>query len=232
MKSIGVGLVALVVLALLVSCEDDAAVQVEHPAAARARELEKKKAEAKKKTALVMATAVEVPEKEEWQIIAPLFESFRPAKDMRKDIFMSRLDKFNPPDPKAVAALEAMDAKDEEPGAEAEADRTEKAALEGLRMYGADEFKVVAILSGLGVPRAILRDPKGGTHMVKVDTLIGNENGKVTAIKQYVVMVEYYDSGSDDTKTEPRKQPLSLEPALLTSWKHQKQEKEKLVADD
>ena len=128
-----------------------------------------------------------VPDNERWAMIEEHFWRYsRRPISTQKDIFLSRMDLFverteiktdaDPDDPDAAPGPD-------EPVADPEEE------LDPLKKYPADEYKASIILTGTAKPSALIRDPKGGSHTVFIDTEIGNEHGVVVAITQYEVVV-------------------------------------------
>lgn len=64
-----------------------------------------------------------------------------------------------------------------------------------LQKYDLDQFRVVGVVWGSGDPMAMVEDPEGNGHFLKVDTLIGRNWGKVSRItaNSVVVAEEYRD---------------------------------------
>lgn len=78
-------------------------------------------------------------------------------------------------------------------------DVTEALALEGSRMgmgpvfplqkYDLDQLKLVGIIWGVSQPKAMLTDPTGRGHVVKINDRIGRNNGYVARIREGEVVV-------------------------------------------
>lgn len=56
--------------------------------------------------------------------------------------------------------------------------------LEPLQRFALAQLKVVAIIWEVKNPRAIIRDPNGGTHMVAKSSRVGNNKGYVSMIRE------------------------------------------------
>jgi len=129
-----------------------------------------------------VATDEESYENPRWDLIEMHFKRFarRPAST-QKDTFRSHLDKYvEKIEIKAAATAET-------PGEELPLAKTEE--LNPLKKFPADEYKLVAIMTGIGTPTALIRDPKGAAYTIRVDSEVGNEGGVVETITQYEVVV-------------------------------------------
>lgn len=75
--------------------------------------------------------------------------------------------------------------------------------LDPLEAYDLAQIKVEAVIWDTKSPRAMLRDPQGGVHYVKIKSRIGKKDGFVVAIREgEVVVVEYApDSNGQFIKT-------------------------------
>jgi Tfp pilus assembly protein PilP len=70
-----------------------------------------------------------------------------------------------------------------------------------LQRYGVDEYRLLMIVSGTAVPKAVIEDPIGNTWVVQRDTPIGNKGGVVESITQYALVVREPDRDSLVEKT-------------------------------
>lgn len=62
-----------------------------------------------------------------------------------------------------------------------------------LAQYDLDQYKVVAVIWGTDTPVAMVEDPEGNGHFLKVGTIIGRNLGRVSRItEQSVVVAEEY----------------------------------------
>ncbi len=58
-----------------------------------------------------------------------------------------------------------------------------------LEKVSYNELKITAILEGIGEPRAIIVDPNGKGHTVKVDTMVGDQGGKIVKIESDRILI-------------------------------------------
>ncbi len=205
--------VALALLASLAACggSDFSGAGGEHPAAARAAAI------AAQQKPTTVTPIVEEPEvlNERWEHLAEHFGRFalRPPSS-QKDVFKSRLDKFVPDEILHGKIAEDGATETEQKPEDYKADDTPP-----LKRFAADEFKVVIIMTGTGIPKALLMDPKGVTHDVTVDDAVGNEDGVVVSITQHEVVIRHSDA-------KPVR--LNLRPQLFEVVERQDQERELL----
>lgn len=59
-----------------------------------------------------------------------------------------------------------------------------------LEYHPLNTYKLVAVISGTAIPKAMVVDSKGIAYIVRVGTPIGNEGGKVTSITSDGIVVE------------------------------------------
>jgi len=87
-------------------------------------------------------------------------------------------------------------------------ERTE--ALTELQRYELDKMKLVGVVVGTATPMAMVEDPTGKGHTVKINTLIGKRFGQVKHIRrgEIVVREEFRDFTG---KRIPQFKPLKLE---------------------
>ena len=139
---------------------------------------------------------------ERWEKIQEYFWRYtsRPIS-RQKDIFLSQLHEF-------VERSEVKKSDDTPADAVSEPEvPTPEEELNPLKKYPADEYRAQIILTGTAKPSALIRDPKGNTHTIYVDTELGNEHGVVVAITQYEVVVRQ--------PNEPRPTRLSARPEVF-----------------
>ncbi len=55
--------------------------------------------------------------------------------------------------------------------------------------YELDQYKLTGLLSGTSQPRALVSDPKGAGHVIKIGTRLGRNGGRVTRISNNTVEV-------------------------------------------
>lgn len=73
---------------------------------------------------------------------------------------------------------------------------------EPLESYDVAQLKISAIIWNTKNPRALIADPQGGTHTVRVKSRIGKRNGFVAAIREgEIVVVEYVMENDRLTKS-------------------------------
>ena len=58
-----------------------------------------------------------------------------------------------------------------------------------LQQYDVDQFIVLGIVFGIATPTALVEDPSGNTHSLKIGTIIGRNWGKVVKIRKDEVVV-------------------------------------------
>ncbi len=81
-----------------------------------------------------------------------------------------------------------------------------RTALEGFAM---EELRVAGILAARGARSALVRDPSGHVHAVRVGDYVGRDFGRVEAIEDTgLVLLEAIADGSGDWVTRTRKLPL------------------------
>jgi type IV pilus assembly protein PilP len=80
---------------------------------------------------------------------------------------------------------------------------------EPLCQFDLDELSVVAVVSGDSNPLAMVEDKAGTGHMVRRNTKMGRNGGKVTQILRECVVVTSYVTGPDG-KAQPNKQEMCV----------------------
>lgn len=80
-----------------------------------------------------------------------------------------------------------------------------------LCMADLDEFRVVAVISGDANPLAMVEDRAGVGHIVRRNTRMGKQGGKVIQILRDCVVVLSFVSGGADGKPQPNKQNLCVQ---------------------
>jgi len=58
-----------------------------------------------------------------------------------------------------------------------------------LERYDLDQLKLVAVVVGTAAPRAMIEDPAGVGHIVRIGTLVGKHSGQVQHIRRAGVVV-------------------------------------------
>lgn len=69
--------------------------------------------------------------------------------------------------------------------------------LEPLELFDLTQLKISAIIWDTKKPRAMLTDPSGASHIVKLKSRIGKKNGFVVSIREGEVVVVEYDAELD-----------------------------------
>jgi Tfp pilus assembly protein PilP len=135
----------------------------------------------------------------EWEIIRPYFKKYLDQKHTSpKNIFTPQAYTFIPrpalpEEEDAPVTEEVEEVQDEERGP--------------LQQYPLKDYRLLMIMSGTAIPKAVVLDSKGNAFVVQVDTRIGNKGGIVKAITQYAVMVHEPDAD------KPEK--LNIKPPFL-----------------
>ncbi len=63
-----------------------------------------------------------------------------------------------------------------------------------LQQYPLKDYKLLLVMSGTAIPKAVVVDPKGQAFILQQDTRIGNRGGIVESVTQYMVVVREPDS--------------------------------------
>jgi Tfp pilus assembly protein PilP len=131
----------------------------------------------------VAASTLKVP-KERWEPIADHFTRYLSQKHtMPKDVFVPNAVKYIPrpafkEDLNAdVIDIEASMGDDVGP----------------LQLYPSKEYRLLLIMSGTAVPKAVVQSPSGEAFVIQRDTRLGDNGGMVEAITQYTVVVREPD---------------------------------------
>ncbi|MDP1822987.1 MAG: pilus assembly protein PilP [Archangium sp.] len=97
---------------------------------------------------------------------------------------------------------------------------------EPLCLVDTDELTVVAVVSGDANPLAMVEDRSGVGHIVRRNTRVGKQGGKVTQILRDCIVVTSFISGGPDGKPQANKQNMcvktdtrSIEPLDLLKGK-------------
>jgi hypothetical protein len=94
-----------------------------------------------------------------------------------KNAFWSNMDKYMPRIEEPV-----LQQKGEED--------TELPEITPLEKFPPEEYKLIMIIAGTAVPKAIMVDPVGNRHVVRTDNRLGNRNGVVDEITEFEVIVK------------------------------------------
>jgi hypothetical protein len=94
-----------------------------------------------------------------------------------KNVFLSNMDKYMP-----QLELPKEEAQGPEAAAETEMDPLEK--------FPPEDYKLIMVISGTPVPKAIVYDPVGHPHVVRKDMRLGNRNGVIDEITEFEVVVK------------------------------------------
>lgn len=81
---------------------------------------------------------------------------------------------------------------------------------EPLCLVDLDELAVVAVVSGDANPLAMVEDRTGVGHIVRRNTRMGKQGGKVIQILRDCIVVLSFVSGGADGKPQPNKQNLCV----------------------
>lgn len=66
-------------------------------------------------------------------------------------------------------------------------------AKSDLEKYTLDQLRLTGIITGIAVPIAMVEDPKGEGHKVKIGTRLGHNGGRITAIlRDRVIITETF----------------------------------------
>jgi hypothetical protein len=94
-----------------------------------------------------------------------------------KNAFWSNMDKYMP--------------RLEEPPVEKKPDEEQAPTeISPLEKFPPEDYKLIMIIAGTAVPKAIMVDPVGNRHVVRKDNRLGNRNGVVDEITEFEVVVK------------------------------------------
>lgn len=117
---------------------------------------------------------------QKWNAIEQHFRKYLGQKHTTpKDVFRSSILKFVP--------RPAVKETEEEKVETVELEQEERGPLQ---QYPLKEYRLLLIMSGTAVPKAVVVDPKSQAFVVQRDTRIGDKGGIVEAITQYDVVVK------------------------------------------
>lgn len=88
--------------------------------------------------------------------------------------------------------------------------QTNESCSDPLCQYDVDDLKLVAVVSGDANPLAMVEDRMGIGHMVRRNTPIGKQGGKVTQVLRDCIVVTSYVSGGADGKPQINKQNMCV----------------------
>ncbi len=91
-----------------------------------------------------------------------------------------------------------------EPGAET------VSCNEPLCLVDLDDLNVVAVVSGDANPLAMVEDRTGVGHIVRRNTRVGKQGGKVTQILRDCIVVTSFITGGPDGKPQANKQNMCV----------------------
>jgi len=69
-------------------------------------------------------------------------------------------------------------------------DEQQDSEITPLEKYPPEDYKLVMIIAGTAVPKAIMIDPDGRRHVVRKDNRLGNRNGVIDDITEFEVIVK------------------------------------------
>ncbi len=96
-----------------------------------------------------------------------------------------------------------------EPVAPGATNTAENPCDEPLCQVDLDELRLVAVVSGDANPVAMVEDRTGVGHVIRRNTKIGRQAGKVTAILKDCIVVTSFVTGTDG-RTQPNRQNLCV----------------------
>lgn len=131
-----------------------------------------------------------------WDAIRPFFDKFvnQPLlthKDTFRDNLVKHVPKVDLPVPEPTAT----------PTEETPVPIADEVAAGPLERYGANEYRLVMIMSGTVVPKAVVLDPIGNAWIVQKDARFGNKSGIVQNITQYSMIIQEPDQDKPLEKT-------------------------------
>ncbi len=163
-------------------------------------------------TAEAAATPAGRPKAVGWKYIAEHFDRF--VKEPRvsvRDPFRSYITDF-------VPKPELPEPEEEPQATQASATEAAEQEVAPLQRYPVAAYRVLMILSGVAVPKAVIEDPIGNIWIVKPDTPIGNRGGVIVNISEYSVFIQEPDADKYVEKTlEPEIFQLSRQGANAPS---------------
>lgn len=111
-----------------------------------------------------------------WEIIKDFFFTYVDTPlPSAKNAFWSNLDKY-------VPRIEMPMVQTEEDAAEEEIANIEK--------HPPEDYKLIMIIAGTAIPKAIVVDPDGNRHVLRKDNRMGNRNGVVDAITEFEIVIK------------------------------------------
>ncbi len=96
------------------------------------------------------------------------------------------------------------------PKASGEASAEVVSCTEPLCLVDVDDLTVVAVVSGDANPIAMVEDRSGVGHIVRRNTRVGKQGGKVTQILRDCIVVTSFISGGPDGKPQANKQNMCV----------------------
>jgi Tfp pilus assembly protein PilP len=157
--------VALLVLGLLVACGGD----THKPPPRTKRHATSAKTEAPK--------APKTTKNVKWDMMKDYFFSYAdtPLPSV-KNPFWSNLDRYMP--------------QVEMPVIVENDDEMVETEIKPIEKFPPEDYKLIMIISGTAVPKAIMVDPDGGRHVVRKENRVGNRNGVIDEITEFEVIVK------------------------------------------
>ena len=113
-----------------------------------------------------------------WDVIKEFFFVYTDSPlPSVKNAFWSNMDKYMP--------------RIEEPVLDQKQDEEESTSeITPLEKFPPEDYKLIMIIAGTAVPKAIMIDPVGGRHVVRKDNRLGNRNGVIDEITEFEVVVK------------------------------------------
>ena len=124
----------------------------------------------------VVPTAPQTSKNGKWDMMKDYFFVYAdtPLPSV-KNPFWSNLDKYMP-QIEMTAVVDDDDAIDTQ--------------IDPLEKFPPEDYKLIMIISGTAVPKAIMVDPDGGRHVVRKENRIGNRNGVIDEITEFEIIVK------------------------------------------
>jgi len=99
-----------------------------------------------------------------------------PVHDVFKPQVLNFIPRPEMPEPDSTEVVESIDSEVEE--------------VRGpLQLFPASDYELLLVMSGTAMPKALVVDPKGQTHVVTRDMRLGDAGGLIEHITQYMVVV-------------------------------------------
>jgi len=114
-----------------------------------------------------------------WDLVKEFFFAYADSPlPSVKNAFWSNMDKYMPRVDEPVVEQKQTD------------EDASKAEITPLEKFPPEDYKLIMIIAGTAVPKAIMVDPVGNRHVVRKDNRLGNRNGVVDEITEFEVVVK------------------------------------------